>query len=58
MSLRSSRFMILSREAKKKQAVHNEQIELVTCNIILKFLNALDKPPLMLSHGYQGLSMF
>ena len=32
--------------------------ELFTCSTALKFVNALNKPPLKLSLSYQGLSTF
>ena len=53
-----SRLMIVSREARKKQAVHNKPSELFTGSTTLKLVNALNKPPLKLSLSYQGLSTF
>ena len=54
-----SRLTIVSREAKKKQAVRNERVSyLHLYSTALKFVNALNKPPLKLSLSYQGLSTF
>ena len=47
--------MIVSYEAKKKQAVHDE---LFTRSTAVKFVDALNKPPLKLSLSYLGLSTF
>ena len=39
--------MVVSHKAKKKQAVHNEQVSyLRTCSTAMKFVNALNKLPL------------
>ena len=51
-----SRLTVVSCEAKKKQAIHDEQVSYLHV-APLKFVNALNKPPLKLSLSYQGLSM-
>ena len=55
----ASRLTIVSREAKKKQAVRDER-ELFTGSTAVKLaiVYALNKPPLKLSISYQGLSTF
>ena len=54
-----SRLTIVSREAKKKQAVRYELMSvLFTGSTDVKFVNTLNKPPLKLSLSYQGLSTF
>ena len=50
--------MIVSHEAKKKQVVYDKQVSFFTCSTAVKFVNALNKPPLKLTLSYQGLSMF
>ena len=50
-----SRLTIASREAKKKQAVHNEQVSYLQVATTLKVVNALNKSPQKLSLSYQGL---
>ena len=50
---------MVSREAKKKQAVHDERVSYVfTRSTAVKFVNALNKLPLKLSLSYQALSTF
>ena len=50
----ASRLTIVSREAKKKQAVREERV----CYLQVAPLYAVNKPPLKLSLSYQGLSTF
>ena len=51
-TMTKSRLTIVSREAKKKQAVCDEQLSYLHVAPLLKFVNA----PLKLSLSYQGLS--
>ena len=57
-SIGKSRLTIVSREAKKKQAVRDEMSVLFTGNTGVKFVNALNKLPLKLLLSYQGPSTF
>ena len=55
----ASRLTIVSREAKKKQAVCDELMSvLFTGSTAVKLVNALNKPPLKLSLSYQRLITF
>ena len=50
---------IVSHEAKKKQAVHNKRLSyLQVDSTAVKFVNALNKPPLKILLSYQGLGTF
>ena len=57
-TLRISRLTIVSREAKKKAGRTRRMSVLFTGSTGVKFVNALNKPPLKLSLSYQGLSTF
>ena len=52
-----SRLTIVSREAKKKQAVRDGTSELFTGSTALKLVNALNKLPLKLLLSYQRLTI-
>ena len=49
--------MVVSQEAKKKQAVCDEQVSYLHVAPLWNLLRS-NKPPLKLSFSYQGLSMF
>ena len=54
-----SRLTIVSSEAKKKQAVRDKPVSyLHVRSSAVKFVDALNKPPLKLSLSYLGLSTF